>query len=252
MKKILKVLALLQCTVFFISCVTSNRRPPILIADQVKTELKVIRLDHKYFLIFYDQDRNIAKWTKYELRKEDLNGVGVRLSKFKQDPLLLKLGLKAIRHEDYTNSGYVRGHLVPAEDLSRSQDAIETTFVMSNVIPQAGVINSGAWAQLEKKVRSWACGEGSITVYTGPILDANMEELSSGVPIPKKFFKIIIDNTPPQKAIAFIYDQITKGQKIENRIVLPDEIQFINEIIEHRSVKFSNLSQINEWKECSL
>jgi DNA/RNA endonuclease G (NUC1) len=75
------------------------------------------------------------------LHKKDLNGSGERIKKFKPDPLLKTAGLTPVHHDDYTYSGYARGHLAPAEDFSRSQEAIESTFLMSNVIPQKTSIN---------------------------------------------------------------------------------------------------------------
>lgn len=92
-------------------------------------------------------------------------------------------------------TGYARGHLAPAEDFDRSQEAIDSTFVMSNMIPQKKAINSGSWKVLETTVRTWACGENKITVYTGPVIEPGLPSLSAGVIIPKDFFKVVIDNT---------------------------------------------------------
>lgn len=112
------------------------------------------------------------------------------------------MGIRPVIHDDYTHTGFARGHLAPAEDFSRSQEAMDSTFITSNVIPQKESINSGSWSQLEKKVRSWACGEENSTVITGPVLNPALQKLKgTEISVVEKFFKIIIDESPPKKAI---------------------------------------------------
>ena len=41
--------------------------------------------------------------------------------------------------QDYFRSGYDRGHMVPAADAKLSQDAMDETFMLSNIAPQVGV-----------------------------------------------------------------------------------------------------------------
>jgi endonuclease G len=40
--------------------------------------------------------------------------------------------------KDYTGSGYDRGHMSPAADALRSQQAMDETFLMTNIAPQIG------------------------------------------------------------------------------------------------------------------
>lgn len=246
------IFLLALATVFFNACATNYNKDTTEFVPNVIKNSNEVSLDHKFFVITYDLDHNIAKWVRYTLKKADLNGPGKRPSRFKPDPLLLKINAKAIKHADYTNSGYVRGHLAPAEDFSRSQEAIESTFVMSNVIPQLGNVNSGAWAQLEKKIRLWACGEESITVFTGPIIELNLPTLPSGVLIPEKFFKVVIDDTPPQKIVAFIYNQHDSGQKLNEKIVDPETILAIKDVITIHKYSPTSSETIEDWKQCQM
>ena len=41
--------------------------------------------------------------------------------------------------QDYFRSGYDRGHMVPAADAKSSQEAMDETFLLSNIAPQVGV-----------------------------------------------------------------------------------------------------------------
>lgn len=92
----------------------------------LKNESVILKND--YFIINYNKKHRLANWVKYELRKEDLNGPGKRPSKFKPDTNLIAMDIIPVVHDDYTSTGYARGHLAPAEDFSRSQDAISSTI----------------------------------------------------------------------------------------------------------------------------
>jgi len=204
-------------------------------------------IQHPYFILNYNKTHRLANWVKYTLRNEDLNGPGKRPKKFKPDPLLKKMGIQPVSHDDYTNSGYNRGHLAPAEDFSKSQEAIDSTFIMSNVIPQKGIVNSGAWAQLEKKVRSWACGEKVITVITGPVLTSDLSKLkNSDISVPNEFYKIILDETPPLKLIAFKYNQFEKNQNIIKNKVSFTDVQTQDKL----NLSTVKDSEVNDWKTC--
>lgn len=252
MKSVLNIFFLFQIFLVTFSCATKFQLKPNSLTEKVQKDPNELMLDHQYFVIAYDKKHNIAKWVKYTLTKGDLNGPGKRPSRFRADPFLQKLGLKSIKHDDYTNTGYARGHLAPAEDFSRSQEAIESTFVMSNVIPQRGSVNSGAWAQLEKKVRSWACGEESIMVITGPIIEDGLTNLSAGVVVPNRFFKVIIDNTPPKKAIGFVYNQTDKGQNIIRNVLLVEKLKnnLGNEYYNSGLNQIKSTTDTSVWIEC--
>lgn len=72
--------------------------------SQVKEEKsEEVILNHRYFTISYNKIHRLANWVKYVLKKEDLNGPGIRPKKFKPDPLLKEKNIIAVVHEDYTH-----------------------------------------------------------------------------------------------------------------------------------------------------
>ncbi|KAI8805044.1 DNA/RNA non-specific endonuclease, partial [Cladochytrium replicatum] len=76
------------------------------------------------------------------------------------------------RLEDYIKTGYDRGHLVPAADVTESQKAIDETFLLTNICPQvAAGFNRGYWASLERFVRKLVKYDGFQDMYcvTGPL-----------------------------------------------------------------------------------
>ncbi len=69
--------------------------------------------------------------------------------------------------DDYTNSGYDRGHMTPAGDMS-TESAEKETFSMANVVPQNPTLNRGIWEKIEDHARDLASQLGEIYIVTGP------------------------------------------------------------------------------------
>lgn len=185
------------------------------------TELNTDQLiDHKFFKIVYDPQLRLAKYVSYDLKSDDLKKKSFkRKNHFREDPLLLKMKLPTVKPSEYTKTGYDKGHLAPSADFSWDEKANDLTFVMTNMAPQKPGLNRDAWRRLEEKVREWACGEDHVSVITGPIIKKGLPHLKSGLVIPDEFFKIVIDQTPPRKFIAFIYHQNDKGDVLNQRNV---------------------------------
>ena len=174
----------------------------------VRHKNKLVILDHKYFQVYYDPSLRLARYVEYTLERENLlHKIGKRKNKFIPDPILVKSQLPFATTKEYTRTGYDRGHLAPSADFTYSQEANDTTFVMSNIAPQTKLLNRGVWKNLEEQVRFWACGEKKLTILTGPIIHPADKSLPSGLTIPQRFFKIIIDETPPRKVRAYIHHQ---------------------------------------------
>lgn len=183
-------------------------------------------IDHKFFKIVYDPQLRLAKYVSYDLKSEDLKKKSFkRKDRFREDPFLLKMQLPSVKPSEYAKTGYDKGHLAPSADFSWDEKANDLTFVMSNMAPQKPGLNRDSWRRLEEKVRGWACGENHVTVITGPIIIKSLPRLKSGLVIPNEFFKIVIDQTPPRKFIAFVYQQSDKGDVLLQRSVPLQKIE---------------------------
>ncbi len=53
------------------------------------------------------------------------------------------LTIAKVTHNDYTHSGYDRGHMAPNYAIATryGQEAQKETFLMSNIVPQLGNLN---------------------------------------------------------------------------------------------------------------
>lgn len=237
--------------VFFLtSCQTTKiEKPAIEPSPQDRESI----LDHQYFLISYNKDHMLPNWVRYSLTAEKLKiKKAKRRNKFLPDPLLARKGWEPVLGGDYKKSGYDRGHMAPSEDFVWDQSVNNATFYMTNIAPQLGSLNRGPWKVLEEKVRRWACFEENITVITGPLLEANLPKIKSKISIPKKFFKVIVDETPPKKSIGFIFNQTDKsGTDIKSRAVSVAEIEksLGYSLRTHLEEKLKQSHSYISWKE---
>ena len=148
---------------------------------------------HDAYVTSYNTQTLIPDWVAYELTAEEAGGRKKRDGiEFKMDPDLR--GCTQAMREDYSNSGWTKGHLMPAADAATSTSTMEETFYFTNICPQNEVLNAGDWQFLEKKVRSWAKRYGSIFVVTGPIVGDNRYGTigDRDVVIPDAFYKALL------------------------------------------------------------
>ncbi len=220
-----------------------------------KTDKTVI-LDHRYFKVKYDPKYRLAKYVRYELKASNLRKkAAVRSDVFKLDSKLIDFKIPPVLPQDYFGSGYDRGHLAPSADFLWDQKANDTSFVMTNIAPQASYLNSGSWLKLESSVRHWACTEDKLLVFAGPVLEQKMEKLKAGIAVPKRFFKIILDMTPPRKAIGFIFDQNDSENELNKITISPYKIgkiikeDFREEFPKEDRYLFKEESYLSDWRE---
>jgi endonuclease G len=123
-------------------------------------------------------------------------------------------------------SGYDRGHLCPAADMSFNSVAMQESFLMSNISPQIPEFNRGIWKELETTVRNWAVKEHKIVVVTGPVFKDNKGTVGADrVLIPGYFYKIIYDATDKPRIIAFILPNEKSNRQLTDFAVTTDKVE---------------------------
>src|SRR5690349_13895478 len=91
------------------------------------------------FTLCFDSTLRVPVWTVYELTPQNLERTARRPNHFRHDSNLT--GPSAY-DADFRNSGWVRGHLVPAADMAFSPEAIRDSFLLSNAVPQDPTVNN--------------------------------------------------------------------------------------------------------------
>jgi endonuclease G len=225
-------------------------------AHKEKSPYHLVLLDHKVYRAYYDTSIRSSRYVIYTALAENMRfKVARRKDKFRADPLLIEKGLPYVSPKEYAHSGYDRGHLAPSNDFTYDQSANDETFVMSNMSPQKGKLNQQAWRYLEARVHRWICGEEKVTVITGPIFSEHPETLKDGLPIPAQYFKIVIDETPPKKVIAFVYNQNDSQDVMAARVATVSDIEkktkinFSGELPQEILRALRRPTNFEEWKE---
>lgn len=181
---------------------------------------------HTYYTLSYSEEHEQAEWVYYALTPAMLKGQVARTNNFRSDP---KVFSGSAQSADYKYSGYDKGHLVPAGDMTISIVAMRESFYMSNMSPQSPSFNRGIWKKLENLVRKWA-SEEKLHIATGGILVNGLQELGeNGVDIPKHFYKIIYA-PDKQEMIAFILPNEKVQNALSNYVVSVDSVETLTHI----------------------
>ena len=178
-------------------------------------------VNHTYYSLSYSELHEQGEWVFYEIKKEKVLGLVSRTNDFREDPKI-KTGSASL--DDYKGSGYDRGHLAPAGDLSFSITAMSESFYMSNMSPQHPSFNRGIWKKLESLVRKWG-NNSNIYVVTGPILDDCITLIGiNKVCVPKYYYKVIYDPLE-KKMISFILPNEKGTKNIKEYVCSTDYLE---------------------------
>lgn len=158
------------------------------------TKSELAYSNHVFFDLGYSYEYNMPLWSKYTLDSKKLDNIVTRPKKrFILDDNLPK---RTVTHDDYTKSGYDRGHLTPVDDLQYSYESASSTFVITNVVPMERSFNRGIWQRLENYVSDFIEKYHEAVIVTGPIFEGNLSYMGrdSNIPIPTSFYKLLVSN----------------------------------------------------------
>lgn len=148
-------------------------------------------LDRGHFKIGWSNSLKHPLWCAYHV-KRDATYEPAKRPNFAKDPAVSA----APRPDDYTKSGYDRGHMAPNFAIaSRYGDEFQRlTFLMSNIAPQSPALNRGVWRDLEHRIAElWTARYGEIWVVVGCIPSPTGAKIpGKGIDIPSNFYQVII------------------------------------------------------------
>ena len=183
-------------------------------------------VEHTYYSLSYLEEHEQAEWVHYKLNSTMLKGEIPRKKNYTIDR---KVSTGSAKTSDYTNSGFDRGHLVPAADMKMDFTSVKEAAYMSNISPQKPKFNNGVWSRLEKRIRLRA-KKSELYITTGGVLSpADLKKIGkNNVSVPDQFYKIIYD-AKNQKMFAYLMP----NKKIESRekyVVTVDSIEALTGI----------------------
>ena len=190
--------------------------PQLISATNMNTWFRIFR--NNGFILGYSDLRGNPLWVEYALTPVDENMPHLkRPNHFQTD----WRSINRVDHEDYTKSGYDRGHNAPNHAMSMlyGRYGQADSFLMTNVSPQKPKLNQQVWQRLEEMELSFfAKNFGKVWVITGPIFSDNSERMPSSwrVTIPRAFYKIYVTeetDSKPAFALAFVVPQTVSGKE---------------------------------------
>ena len=185
--------------------------------------MKNVVCHYSGFTSYFNPETHIPNCVAYEIIESETTGDEPRKKSFEADHTIDGCA----ESSDYRNSGYDRGHMAPAADMKWSKEAMEESFLMTNICPQVKSLNSGIWHRLEQRVREWATRDSSIIVVCGPIFTPGkpVEQIGEiGVAVPHRFFKALY--APGRNiGIAFIFDNDKVKGELRKYAVTIDSVE---------------------------
>ena len=210
------------------------------------------------YMVGYSDIRGNPLWVVYRLDASCDKGAHLkRPDNFTTDWRTLGL----VTSEDYSHSGYDRGHMAPnhAIALCYGKQAQAQTFLMSNITPQKPTLNQKLWQRLEAmEIDEFLPKFKTLWVYTGPIFNEEAKKLKNSfiVEIPVAFYKIYIgiqeDGT--MKSLAFMIPQNAKPyDSLEKYLVSIDDIEaasglnFLPNLEKNQEIHLEKQKRVAGW-----
>lgn len=206
------------------------------------------------FVVNYNTQKLIPNWVAYEITAEEVAGEVPRARGFSMD--LDYKGRQAMR-EDYSNTGWDKGHMAPAADMKWSQSAMNESFYLTNICPQNHDLNGKDWHTLEKYVWDWALKYGSVWVVCGPYFYANNYGTigNQNVAVPDVFFKAVLRYDGKEyHSIAFVFENNERKQSVWDAVVSVNDVEaltgydFFTNLSDQLEEDVESQSNWNDWK----
>ncbi len=165
-----------------------------------------VTIHHAYYTTTFSESLRIPVVVKWWLTREMVSCSQhlKRTNKFTTDPQLPKY---TNLNEDYTRSGYDRGHNMPAEDNACTMTGMEQCFYYSNMCPQTPKLNRGIWKKLETYTRELARQDDSVLVWCGSVVKSGHSIGPDKVAVPDYCWKILyIEHS--RDTLAYVFPNI--------------------------------------------
>lgn len=141
------------------------------------------------YSLSYNRAYATPNWVAWRLDSTWVGGAP-RQDDYRPDPAL-PAAWYHVADNDYSGSGYDRGHMCPSGDRTRSIPDNSATFLMTNFVPQLGANNQGPWNDFENYCRTLTSQGNEIYIVTGP--SGNRGTIAGGrIVVPNVTWKVVL------------------------------------------------------------
>ena len=222
-------------------------------------ELPVIReedelvLKRTGFTVSYNKVWKVPNWVAWTLTPERAKGKVKRADDFLPDPDLDES--HRATDSDYYRARYDRGHMAPAGDMKWDEQAMQESFYLSNICPQAPNLNRGDWRILEENCREWAAKGHTLYIVCGPIVENGKQSKRIGknkVTVPDHFFKVILWGGSEPQAIGFIFPNDDCDKELFDYAVSVDKVESVTGIDFFQTLPDELEEQVEKMETCKF
>lgn len=221
------VLIVLVIILLWVFCVRSMHAQP----------LPLVRAQHDSFVSYYDIEKHNPALVVYPLEFSHFAGANkIGNRHFKMDTQLPR---PRVKDSDYSNTGYVRGHLCSAGDRDSDKSWLKETYLTSNMVPMTMVCNSGQFKAMEDSCRALAMRGHRLLIGRAPMykdIPMCLEHVSQNrfcITVPEAFFCVAMCRDCDLRSIQVCYNHGTKVPENVSKLRsghLQDVSQFRNDI----------------------
>ena len=126
---------------------------------------------------------------------------------------------KTATDQDYSKSGYDKGHMANAEDFAYDCTLDELTFRYYNCVPQHPRMNRGPWKKVETEIRKWSQDKELLVICINIFGDKDLP--NTNVAIPTECIKLVYDYKTKKPIAGYIF---TNTSNPVMTLMTPDEI----------------------------
>mgnify|MGYP002860221708 CR=1 FL=1 len=182
---------------------------------------------HLGYTASYNHTTLCPDWVAWELTDEETRGEFEQQRQFGRDP---DVDFPKASREDYSNSGWDKGHMAPHADMKWSRQAMTESDYFTNICPQNREMNAQAWRKIEELTRRLARRYGSVYVVCGPVYDsAEHRHIGQAcVHVPDRFFKALAISTGDGfSTVAFLMENNYQNGSPRSYAVTVDSVEAV-------------------------
>lgn len=182
---------------------------------------------HTGYTASYNHTTLCPDWVAWELTADEANGKLEGQYSFSRDPMV---GFPKASREDYSHSGWDKGHMAPRADMKWDARAMEESYYFTNICPQDHEMNSQAWRKIEELTRRMAHRYGAVLVVCGPMFDSTAHQHigPACVHVPNRFFKALaVSTSNGWQTVAFIVENNRQDGSPKRYAMTVDEVEAV-------------------------
>ncbi|NOZ90783.1 MAG: DNA/RNA non-specific endonuclease [Epsilonproteobacteria bacterium] len=174
-------------------------------------------LDKEFLVICYDYKLKVAKAVAYTLEGDLVNELNIKDRPYFYEEELIDEPYRA-KLNDYRGSGYDKGHMAPDAAFDWSQESLEATYSLANIIPQVPEVNQHMWVDVEAYARSKAVELGEVDVVNVIKYDNNNPKYigEDNVAVSVGYYKILFNEDESYEECFYYANDINSTRENDN------------------------------------